>query len=48
MKLEPDTRQVLQDYMHENAPKKLNPNFYWDRASGLVELIITSPEYQLA
>ena len=46
--LAPDTRQVLTDYMHSNAPKKPSQNFYWDRASGLVELIVTSPEYQLA
>ncbi len=48
IKMAPDTRQMLKDYMHTNAPKKLNPNFYWDRAPGLVELILTCPEYQLA
>jgi len=48
VKMAPDTRQVLKDYMHYGAPKKLNPDFYWNRASGLVELIVTCPEYQLA
>ena len=48
VKMQPETRQQLKDYMHTNAPKKPTQSFYWDRASGLVELIVTSPEYQLA
>jgi len=48
MKIDPGTRQVLKDYMHDGAPKKLNPDFYWNRAAGLIELIMTCPEYQLA
>jgi len=48
MKMSPETMQQLKDYMHTNAPKKPDQKFYWDRASGLVELILTCPEYQLA
>jgi uncharacterized protein (DUF1800 family) len=48
IKMAPDTRQVLKDFMHEGSPKKPNPDFYWGRAAGLVELILTCPEYQLA
>ncbi len=43
-----DTRHILLDYMHLGAPKKPDANHYWNRASGLVELIVTCPEYQLA
>ncbi|MDR3689262.1 MAG: DUF1800 domain-containing protein [Fimbriimonas sp.] len=48
MPLTPDTRQMLKDYMHTGAPKKPTESYYWDRAHGLVELILTCPEYQLA
>jgi hypothetical protein len=34
--------------MRAGEPKKPDRNFYLNRAHGVIELIITSPEYQLA
>ena len=48
MPLGPDTRQLLRDYMHANGPKKPTAEHYWNRSYGLVELILSTPEYQLA
>jgi len=43
-----DTRKFIEAYMRSNEPKNPDLNFYWNRAPGLVELIMTCPEYQLA
>jgi uncharacterized protein (DUF1800 family) len=43
-----ETRTHLVAYMKAGAPKDAKKEFYWDRAAGLVELVFTCPEYQLA
>lgn len=43
-----ETRKAMAAYMLAKAPKKPDRNFYWNRAAGLVELIMTCPEYQMA
>lgn len=48
MPMTADMHAVLMDYMYTGAPKKPDTNFYWNKAAGLVELIVTTPEYQLA
>jgi uncharacterized protein (DUF1800 family) len=43
-----ETHKNLVAYLKSGEPKKPDKEFYWGRAAGLVELIMTCPEYQLA
>jgi uncharacterized protein (DUF1800 family) len=42
------TRRSLVAYLKTGAPKQPNADYYWERAFGLVNLLITSPEFQNA
>lgn len=42
------TRKQIEAYMKFEMPKKPDKNFFWNRADGLIELIMTCPEYQMA
>jgi hypothetical protein len=41
-------QSTLVGYMNASAPKAPNSDYFWSRATGLVELVMTCPEYQLA
>lgn len=48
MPLKDDTRRLLVEYMLADGPKNPDSNYFWNRASGLVELVMTCPEYEMA
>jgi uncharacterized protein (DUF1800 family) len=48
VKLPDDTYALLVGYMNAGAPKNPTKDHFWNRAPGLVELVLTCPQYQYA
>lgn len=48
VKIPDQTYSALVAYMLAGAPKTPTKNYFWDRSSGLVELVLTCPQFQYA